>query len=54
MKAQVGDFIKTDDGPRRVVAANDERGYELENGRLLGDNDITVHDVLLESEVTRW
>jgi uncharacterized ubiquitin-like protein YukD len=50
MKARVGDYIKTDNGPRRVVSA-DYNGYALEDGQALADTDITNDDVLLESEV---
>lgn len=53
MKAQVGDFIKTDNGPRRVVKADEDNGYELENGHVLAESDFSLEDVLLESEVTR-
>lgn len=67
MKAQVGDYIKSTvrgtDGVRRqsplkVVRidgdATDPKtaGYELEDGSLIGDWEISPDDVLLESEVT--
>ncbi len=50
MKARVGDYLKTEHGPRRIVKADPENGYELENGHVLADTDITYDDVLLESE----
>lgn len=52
MKAQIGDYIKTENGPRRVVKADEFNGYELENGQALADSDVSLDDVLLESEVT--
>ena len=51
MKAQVGDYIKTEAGLRRVTKVDERHGYELENGAALADSDITQDDVLLESEV---
>lgn len=52
MKAQVGDFIKTDNGLRRVIKADRDSGYELEDGQALADSDICFDDVLLDSEVS--
>lgn len=51
MKAQVGDYIKTEKGPRMVIKLDPDNGYELEDGQALADSDITYGDVLLESEV---
>lgn len=52
MRAIVGDYIKTEKGPRLVINADTNNGYELEDGQALADSDITSDDVLLESEVT--
>jgi len=52
MKAMVDDYIRTDCGPRRVISASEEHGYQLENGAVLADADISIDDVLLTSEVT--
>lgn len=56
MKANVGDYVITESGPRRVVQIDGQpgdqlAGYELENGMLIFDSEITPDDVLLESEV---
>lgn len=60
MKAQVGDFIKATaanantkccDRPLQVIDANAEHGYLLENGAVIADDQISLEDVLLESEV---
>ena len=56
MKANVGDYLVTEAGPRRVVriegkAGDPLAGYELENGARISDAEISYDDVLLESEV---
>lgn len=52
MKAQVNDYIKTEDGPRRVTRADDDNHeYHLENGVVIDDADVDYDDILLESEV---
>jgi hypothetical protein len=53
VKAQIGDYIKTENGLQRVVKADESNGYELDNGQVLADSDITIDDVLLESEVAQ-
>lgn len=52
--AEVGDFIKVDGRPIRVIEIVEYltmNEYYLENGDVLSDSDFTIEDVLLESEV---
>lgn len=66
MKAQIGDYIRTSvkdaDGVRRPLPLKVVRidgdpsepktdGYELEDGSLVGNWEIGLDDVLLESQV---
>jgi len=61
MKADIGDYIRANaydphspSGalPLLIVDKNEEdQSYGLENGGVIGDADIQVDDVLLESEV---
>jgi ethanolamine utilization protein EutA (predicted chaperonin) len=51
LKANVGDFVLTKAGPRRVATINGEPGsllasYELENGSLIADIELGAEDVL--------
>lgn len=66
MKANVGDYIKSsvrntkgvrEQRPLQVVRIDGDpdsnhAGYELEDGTVIGDWEISADDVLLESEVT--
>jgi hypothetical protein len=47
MKAQIGDYIKTEKGPRLIIKADPDNGYELEDGQALADSDITYDDELI-------
>jgi hypothetical protein len=64
MKARVGDYIRFDpqdqDGVKlysisRVVGISDcldgSEEYDTESGHTINENDLTIDDVLLESEV---
>lgn len=60
MKAQLGDYIKTShmDRPLKVIGKENPVGrgerwlcYVLETGELIADVELTLDDVLLESEV---
>lgn len=54
MQAQIGDFIRYDGSVSKVINVYKPFGfevYELENGRFCAENDLTIEDILLESEV---
>lgn len=50
-----GDFIRLDGEVRRVARVIEEDGsqatYEMEDGSMIGLHEVTINDVLLESEV---
>lgn len=54
-KARIGDYIRIDDCVARVDAINrlsdTDTEYLLDNGTAIDDRDISIDDVLLESEV---
>jgi len=50
MKAEIGDYIRFDDELSKVTGIYDGEGYLLENGCSVSDDEISIDDVLLESE----
>lgn len=55
LKAMIGDFINVDGRVSQVVSINricdSETEYFLDNGSVVGEDDFSYEDVLLESEV---
>lgn len=56
LKADVGDYVRTESGMQQVVrvdgsAGDPLAGYELANGSLIADVELSDDDVLLASEV---
>lgn len=56
MKAQIGDYIKFDFDISKVTDIQEVDGewfYFLDNGRIVGEDEITIDDIMLESEVVK-
>ena len=54
IKAEPGDFICIDGRVLRVIFVHnkdEQPGYELEDGSIIGNRDFSYDNVLLESEV---
>jgi len=54
MKAEIGDYLKIDGLVLQIVSTDPRNDlYWLENGGVVGDDEISFEDILLESEVLK-
>ena len=52
MKAQIGDYVRKDGGIVKVIGLDCDSGYLTEDGGCIADDELSLDDVLLESEVS--